>query len=391
MALEVVTGNHAAGYALSAAGEANREARGLVAGVYPITPQTEIIEYASRYKFTKGRVVPVESEHSAMGVCIGASFNGARSFTASSSNGLSYMTENIYTAGFYRLPIVLAAVNRTLGPPWNIWADQGDSLMMRDAAMIQFYCETNQEVLDTILLAFRLAEDPRILMPALVAMDAFIISHTQMETDLPEQELVDAYLPELDLPHRANHEHPVAVGGLAWPQETLSMRVDTDAAFQRIPEAHEEHRQAFKEVFGRDVGGFIEPFETQDAQHVLIASGSMASTTREVVKRRRKAGEKIGMIKVRAFRPFPGEELLGACASAAKVGVLDRNYSSGTGGLFWHSLKAAAQGARDDMLIQDYLTGVCGGDVTPGMIDEVVDDLTRREHQERPIWMGITT
>ncbi|MHC5016821.1 MAG: pyruvate ferredoxin oxidoreductase [Planctomycetota bacterium] len=371
MALEVVTGNHAAGYALSAAGEANRGARGVVAGAYPITPQTEIIEYAAKFKFTKGRIVPVESEHSAMGVCIGASMTGARSFTASSANGLSYMTENIFTAGFYRCPIVLAAVNRTLGPPWNI--------------------ETNQEVLDTILLAFRLAEDHRILMPALVAMDAFIMSHTQMNTELPEQELVDAYLPELDLPHRLNHEHPVTVGGIAWPQETLSMRVDTDAACQRIPEAYEEHRKAFKEVFGRDVGGFIEPFETEDAEQVLIASGSMASTTREVVKRRRKAGEKIGMVKVRAFRPFPGEEMLEACAGAAKVAVLDRNYSSGTGGLFWHSLKAAAQGARDDLLIQNYLAGVCGGDVTPDMIDEVVDDLARREREERPIWKGIET
>ncbi|MHC4615268.1 MAG: hypothetical protein ACYTAU_17045, partial [Planctomycetota bacterium] len=250
---------------------------------------------------------------------------------------------------------------------------------------------TNQEVLDTILLAFRLAEDHRILMPALVAMDAFIMSHTQMNTELPEQELVDAYLPELDLPHRLNHEHPVTVGGIAWPQETLSMRVDTDAACQRIPEAYEEHRKAFKEVFGRDVGGFIEPFETEDAEQVLIASGSMASTTREVVKRRRKAGEKIGMVKVRAFRPFPGEEMLEACAGAAKVAVLDRNYSSGTGGLFWHSLKAAAQGARDDLLIQNYLAGVCGGDVTPDMIDEVVDDLARREREERPIWKGIET
>jgi pyruvate/2-oxoacid:ferredoxin oxidoreductase alpha subunit len=391
MALEVVTGNHAAGYALSVAGEANRGARGVVAGAYPITPQTEIIEYATRFKFTKGRIVPVESEHSAMGVCIGASMTGARSFTASSANGLSYMTENVFTAGFYRCPIVLAAVNRTLGPPWNIWADQGDSLAMRDAALLQFYCETNQEVVDLILLAFRLAEDHRILMPALVAMDAFIMSHTQMNTELPEQELVDAYLPELDLPHRLDHEHPVTVGGIAWPQETLSMKVETDAAYQRVPEAYEEHRQAFKEVFGRDVGGFIDPFETEDAELVLIASGSMTTTAREVVKRRREAGEKIGMIQVRAFRPFPGDELLEACAGAAKVGVLDRNYSAGIGGLFWHSLKAAAQGVRDDLLIQDYLAGVCGGDVTQDMIDEVVDDLAQREREERPIWKGIAT
>jgi pyruvate/2-oxoacid:ferredoxin oxidoreductase alpha subunit len=389
MALEVVTGNHAAGYALSAAGEANRNARGVCAGAYPITPQTEIIEYASKYKFSKGRIVAVESEHSAMGVCIGASMNGARSFTASSANGLSYMTENIFTAGYYRLPIVLVCVNRTMGPPWNIWADQGDALLMRDAALIQFFAETNQEVLDSVLLGFRLAEDHRILMPVMVSLDAFIISHTLMNTELPEQELVDKYLPEFDLPHRINHENPNCVGGLAWPQETMSMRVDTDEAFQRVPEVYEECRAAFIDVFGRDPGDHITPFETDDAELILIASGTIATTTREVIKKRRAAGEKIGMIKVKTFRPFPGDQLLEACAGAKKVGVLDRNYASGLGGIFWHDFLAAAHGRRDDLLVQNYLTGVCGGDVTPDLIDETIDDLKTRTAPERPVWKGI--
>ena len=158
MSVEVITGNHAAGYALSAAGEANRTARGVACGIYPITPQTEIVEYVAKFPFSKGRVVPVESEHSAMAVSMGASISGARAFTASSANGLAYMAENIMVAGYYRLPIVMVAVNRTLGPPWNIWADQGDTLALRDFAWLQFYCETNQEVLDTTLLAFRIAE-----------------------------------------------------------------------------------------------------------------------------------------------------------------------------------------------------------------------------------------
>ena len=169
-------------------------------GIYPITPQTEIVEFVAKFPFTKTSVVPVESEHSAMAVSMGGALNGARAFTASSSNGIAYMTENIMVAGYYRLPIVMVAVNRTLGPPWNIWADQGDTLYLRDFPWIQFYCESNQEALDTTLLAFRLAEDHRVLLPALVAMDAFILSHTQMVTDLPEQDLVDAYLPDIDLP-----------------------------------------------------------------------------------------------------------------------------------------------------------------------------------------------
>jgi len=389
MALEVVTGNHAAGYALSVAGEANRRARGVVCGIYPITPQTEIVEYAAKFKFSKGRVVHVESEHSAMGVCIGASMNGARSFTASAANGLSYMAENIFTAGYYRCPIVLVGVNRTMGPPWNIWADQGDTLMMRDASWIQFYCENNQEVVDSVLLGFRLGEDPRILLPVMVIMEAFIMSHTQMNTDLPEQELVDRYLPAFDLPHRLDNSKPVTVGGLAWPQETLSMRVDTEEAFDRIPEVYEECRREFQEVFGRDPGGFTTAFETADADIVLIASGTVATTTREVVKKRRAAGEKIGLIKMKTFRPFPTEELLAAVKNARRIGVLDRNYAAGIGGIFWQDLKAAAQGRRDDLLIQNYLVGVCGGDVTPDLVEECVDDLAARTTAGRPVWKGI--
>jgi pyruvate/2-oxoacid:ferredoxin oxidoreductase alpha subunit len=389
MSVEIVTGNHAAGYGLAVAGEANRDARGACCGIYPITPQTEIVEYVAKYEFTKGAVVPVESEHSAMGVCIGASAAGARAFTASSANGLAYMAENVFTAGFYRLPVVMAAVNRTLGPPWNIWADQGDTLMMRDASWLQFYCETNQEVLDMTLLAFRLAEDHRILLPAMVIMDAFIISHTQMNTELPEQDLVDAYLPPCDIPHRLVHEKPVTIGGLAWPQETLSMRLETDEAFRRVPDVYEECRRAFEEVFGRDPGGPVTPFETDDAETVLVTSGSIASTARDVVRRRRAAGERIGMVKVKTFRPFPEDAILEACSSATRVGVLDRNYSAGTGGVFWQELRAAAQGRRDDLLIQDYLTGVCGGDVVPEMIDEVIEDLLGRERAGSPVWKGI--
>lgn len=389
MAVELVTGNHAAGYALAAAGEANREARGAACGIYPITPQTEIVEFVAGFPFSKGEVVAVESEHSAMGVAIGASLAGARAFTASSSNGLAYMTENIMVAGFYRLPIVMVAVNRTLGPPWNIWADQGDTLMLRDFPWIQLYCEDNQDVVDTTLLAFRLAEDPRILLPALVAMDAFIVSHTQMETELPDQELVDRYLPPLDLPHRLRDDHPVTLGGLVWPAEAMSHRLEIDEAMQRVPEALEECRREFAEVFGRQAGAPLEGFETDDAELVLVASGSVATTVREEVRRRRAAGERVGMVKVKLFRPFPEAELRRLCASASKVGILDRNYAAGSGGIFWQEVRATFQGGSGAPLVQGYLTGVCGGDVTPAIVRQVVDDLTTRRAPERPLWMGI--
>ena len=374
MNMQLVTGNHAAGHSLGLAGEANRNARGAVCGIYPITPQTEIVEYVAKFPFTRGSVVPVESEHSAMGVCLGASMNGARSFTASSSNGLAYMAENVMVAAFYRLPIVMAVVNRTLGPPWNIWADQGDSLMLRDFPWLQFYCETNQEVLDTTLLAFRLAEDQRILLPVMICMDAFIVSHTQTETSLPEQADVDRYLPDLDLPHRIRYDEARTLGGLAWPHEGLGSRLEIDEAMQRVPEVHGECRAAFEETFGRDPGAAVQAFHTDDAEVVLVASGTMATTAREVVRKRRAAGEKIGLAKIKLYRPFPAAELRRACAAASRVAVLDRNYAAGSGGIFWQDTRAAFQGHRDDLLIQNYLTGLCGGDVTPTVIDQILAD-----------------
>ena len=389
MSAELVTGNHAAGYALSVAAEANRDARGAACGIYPITPQTEIVEYVAKFPFSKTRVVPVESEHSAMGVSIGASLAGARAFTASSSNGIAYMVENIMVAGFYRLPIVMVAVNRTLGPPWNIWADQGDTLMLRDFPWIQFYCEDAQEVLDTTLLAFRLAEDRRVLLPALVAMDAFILSHTQMGTQLPNQEQVDRYLPQLNLPHRLRHEDPTTLGGLVWPDVAMSQRLEIDEAMARVPEVFDACRYAFIEELGRDPGDTVQTLFTEDAETLLVASGTIATTAREVVRRRREKGEKLGLIKIKMFRPFPEAAIREACRSASRIAVLDRNYAAGVGGVFWQELRAMFQGAGDGLLIQDYLTGVCGGDVTPEMIDEVIEDLGERAQAGRPAWMGI--
>jgi pyruvate/2-oxoacid:ferredoxin oxidoreductase alpha subunit len=391
MPVEVITGNHAAGYALSSACEANLTARGIACGIYPITPQTEIVEYVAGFPFSKGRVVPVESEHSAMGVTIGASANGARAFTASSANGLAYMAENIMVAGYYRLPIVMVAVNRALGPPWNIWADQGDTLMLRDFAWLQFYCETNQEILDTTLLAFKLAEDRRILLPAMACMDAFIVSHTQAETDIPKQDEVDRFLPDLDLPHRMHPDEARTLGGLTWPHEDLSMRLEIDEAMNRVAEVYQECRQSFTEVFGRDPGDVIEAFATDDAETVIIASGTMTTTCREVVRRRRAEGEKVGLVKVKMYRPYPEIRLREACRAASKLAVLDRNYAAGSGGVFWQDTRAAFQGHRDDLLIQNYLTGLCGGDVTPAVIDEILTDITTRSEADKPVWLGIET
>lgn len=388
MGKELVTGNHAAGRTLAMAGEANRKARGCACGAYPITPQTEIIEYLRACELTKGRIVPVESEHSAMAVCMGASLAGARSFTASSSNGLSYMTENVFAAGYYRLPIVMIAVNRTLGPPWNIWVDQGDSLALRDAPWIQFYVESHQDLVDTILMAFRLAEDHRILLPTMVAMDGFVTSHTQMVVDLPDQEQVDRYLPNCDVPHRLRSDHPTTVGGLTWPSETERHRKDLQRAMERVPDVLDEAIDEFENVFDRKPHGILSAEHVEDADTIFVACNTMARTLRGVIKKRRESGERIGMIKAKMFRPFPRKAYRDLLSRAKKVGVLDRNHSPGSGGIFWQEIAASLQG-HSGPLLQDYLVGLGGGDVTPEVIDEIIDDLAKRNQAGEPVWKEV--
>lgn len=384
----LVTGNHAAGHALAACGEANRSARGCAAGAYPITPQTEIIEFLRGFNFSRGRVVPVESEHSAMAVCIGASMNGARAFTASSANGLAYMVENIFAAGYLRLPIVLVAVNRTLGPPWNIWVDQGDSLMFRDAAWIQFYTESHQDLVDTILLAFRVAEDPRVMLPACVAMDGFVVSHTLMGVELPDQAQVDRFLPPCHVPHRLRVEHPTTIGGLTWPRESEHQRRRIQDAMDRVPQVLEEALDEFEAVFGHRPDGAIRADHVDGAEDVLVACNTMARTARRCVEARRGQGDPVGLVKIKLFRPFPRDALRTALKGVRRVGVLDRNHSPGSGGVFWGEVAATLQG-RGDVVVQDYIVGLAGGDVTPELLGTITDDLRRRERPAEPVWQAV--
>jgi pyruvate/2-oxoacid:ferredoxin oxidoreductase alpha subunit len=385
MTKAVVTGNLAAGHTLVAAGEANRVARGCCGGGYPITPQTEIIEHVMSARFSKGSFVAVESEHSAMGVCIGASLAGARSFTASSSNGLLYMTENVFAAGLGRLPIVMVVANRTVGPPWNIWVDHGDSLALRDAPWLQFYCDSHQDLVDTILLAFRIAEDPRVLLPAMVTEDGFLLSHTSMVVDLPPQELVDAYLRPLDLSLRLRADRPRTFGQMMPPRETVRHREEIQAAMDRVPAVLAEARDEFARIFGRRPRGAIEAEHTRDADTVLIAAGTTVSTLRRVVETRRSAGEKVGFVQLKLFRPFLRDELAQAIGSARRVAVLDRDHSPGSGGILWNEIATSLRG-RSDVLLQGYIVGLGGGEVDPPLIELVLDDLANREQAQAPIF-----
>jgi pyruvate/2-oxoacid:ferredoxin oxidoreductase alpha subunit len=369
------------------AARANRSARGFGSGVYPITPQTECIELLCRQDIEKGHVVRVESEHSAMAVCMGFALAGARTFTASSSNGLAYMTENVYAAAFYRLPVVMMAVNRTLGPPWNIWVDHGDTLLLRDSGWIQIYCEDNQEVADTTLLAYRLAEDPRVLLPVMVCQDAFVLSHTMMMTDFPSQEQVDRFLPTLDLPHRVT-DRPRVVGGLDFPRETEAHRKDLAAAMAAVPAVHAEVQDAFEAAFGRRPADMVVPYRMEDADVVLVSMGTTASTVRAAVDEARSRGIRAGSLRVRMYRPFPAADLTRLLAGASRIAVLDRDISPGMGGVLWSELqRCAPQGA----IVQGVMIGLGGGDIRQAHVTRVIEDLTLRTRAGEPVLMEVAS
>lgn len=385
MSVQLVSANHAAAEAAYLAAMANRNARGFGSGVYPITPQTECIEALCEKKIERGHVVRVESEHSAMAVCMGFSLGGARTFTASSSNGLAYMAENVFAAGFYRLPIVMMAVNRTLGPPWNIWVDHGDTLMLRDSGWIQFYCEDNQEVADTILAAYRLAEDPEVLLPVMVCQDAFILSHTMMMTDLPSQEQVDRFLPSLNLPHRLS-DKPRTVGGLDYPHETEVHRHQMQDAMDRVPSVYAKVQQEFEAAFGRKLPGAVIPYRTEDADVLIVSMGTLATTVRAAVDEAREQGLKVGALRVRTFRPFPHAELQAHLKGKKRVAVLDRNLCPGLGGVLWAELRGVCEPGA---LIQDYVIGVGGGDVRKEHVAKVLSDLKGRSVAGAPSFVEV--
>jgi len=383
--LQLISANHAAAMAATLAARANRKGRGFGSGVYPITPQTECIELLCAQTIEKGHVVRVESEHSAMAVCMGFALAGARTFTASSSNGLAYMTENVFAAGFYRLPIVMMAVNRTLGPPWNLWADHGDTMALRDAGWIQIYCEDNQEVADSILAAYRLGEDRRVLLPVLVCQDAFILSHTMMMTDIPDQETVDRFLPTLDLPHRLT-DRPRVVGGLDYPRQTEGHRIQHNTAMNAVPGVYREVQSAFTEAFGRPLADPVVPYRLDDADVVLISMGTMASTVKVAVDSARERGVRAGALRVRMFRPLPEESLRRALVGRKRVGIIDRNLCPGLGGILWAEARALAP---EGAVVQNYLAGVGGGDVRPEHLERLIDDLCARERAGEPRFLEV--
>lgn len=380
---KVIMGNHAASYAA-------KLCRVQVISAYPITPQTQVVEMLSEMCASgelNAKFIPVESEHSAMAAVIGASATGVRAFTATSSHGLLLMHEMVHWAAGSRLPIVMAEINRAVGPGWNIWTDQNDSLSQRDTGWMQIYVESNQEVLDTIIQGYKIAET--VLMPLMVVLDAFYLSHTYEPVDIPELEQVDAYLPPYRPRYKLDVNDPHAFNGLAMPDVYMEMRWKMQTALEQAKSVAAAADAEFGRQFGRSYG-LVEGYRLDDAPVVLVTSGTATSTAREVIDELRAAGHKIGLLKMRLFRPFPSELVREKLAGVRKVAVLDRNIGFGMGGIFAQEIKAALCNQTSRPIVFDYVAGLGGRDITPQTIAEIAQyTLTHDQPEVETMWVGL--
>src|SRR3954469_23970662 len=345
-----------------------------VIGAYPISPQTHIVEGLSAAVKT-GRLAPcefinVESEVAAMSVCIGASAAGARTYTATASQGILYMSEAIYNASGLGLPIVMTVANRALGSPINIWNDHSDAMSQRDSGWIQLYVESNQEAVDVHLQAFRLAE--AMSLPVMVCMDGFILTHAVERVELPSQAQVDAFLPAFEPRQVLDPDAPISIGAMVGPEAFMEVRylmhAKQQAALELIPELARE----FECAFGRASGGLVRGYRLDDAETVIVALGSVLGTIEDVIDERRERGERIGALAIRTFRPYPLEAVRAALAHATRVIVVEKAFAVGVGGIVGQNVRLALDGLGIE--VRDVIAGLGGRAITSASLHAVIAD-----------------
>ncbi len=361
-----------------------------VISAYPITPQTTIVEELSEFVADgriKAKFIRVESEHSALACIAAASITGVRVFTATSSHGLAYMHEMLHWASGSRMPLVMVNANRALGSPWNIWCDHSDSLAQRDTGWIQLYCRNAQEALDTVIQAYRIAEE--LLLPVMILEDGFYLSHTSESVDVPEAKEVDAFLPPFKPRYKLSAADPRTFNIMADPSKFILFKADAQRAMEQAKKVVARVDREFKSRFGRGYG-IAGKEGLADADTVLFTMGTAADTALEVIRDFRRRGKKVGLCRLRMFRPFPGEEIAAMLNGAKKIAVLDRDNSLGAGGIVAQELKAALYGAARKPKVFEFVAGLGGRDITPDTIQEILDyTLGRSAPERRPVWMGV--
>jgi pyruvate ferredoxin oxidoreductase alpha subunit len=341
---------------------------------YPISPQTHIVEALSQL-VKSGELAPceyvnVESEFAAMSVAIGSSATGARTYTATASQGLLFMVEAVYNASGLGLPIVMTVANRAIGAPINIWNDHSDAMSQRDSGWIQLYARTNQEAVDLHVQAFRLAEE--LSLPVMVCMDGFILTHAVEAVELPEQAEVDAYLPPYEPRQVLDPAEPVSIGAMVGPEAFMEVRYLAHAKQMQALELIPQIAAEFAERFGRDSGGLLHPYRCEDADTIVVALGSVLGTIADVVDEQRAQGVMVGALGIGSFRPFPLDAVRAALAGAQRVVVLEKALAVGIGGIVSANVRMALSGIH----LQGYtvIAGLGGRPITKKSLHAMLAD-----------------
>jgi pyruvate ferredoxin oxidoreductase alpha subunit len=357
-----------------AVAEAVAACRPEVIAAYPISPQTHIVEALSQLVKT-GELAPcefinVESEFAAMSVSIGASAAGARAYTATASQGLLFMVEAVYNASGLGLPIVMTVANRAIGAPINIWNDHSDSMSQRDSGWIQLYAETNQEAADLHVQAFRLAEE--LSLPVMVCMDGFILTHAVEAVELPTQAQVDAFLPPFEPRQVLDPAEPMTIGAMVGPEAFMEVKYLMHAKQMQALDVIPAIAADFEDAFGRPSGGLLRTYRTEDADTVILALGSVLGTIEDVVDELREAGERVGVVGLKCFRPYPLEEVREALGHAKRVVVLEKAFAVGAGGIVGQNVRLALSGLPTR--VYDVVAGLGGRPITKASLHKMLAD-----------------
>lgn len=369
--VKVLTGNASAAYAVMLC-------RPDVVSGYPITPQTELWEVLYRLiadGLLDCETVEPEGEHSSMSIIAGASAAGARTFTATAAQGLFFMFEPYVAAAQQRLPIVMVNANREALPPESVSGSGQDIMMVKTTGWIQIHVESCQEILDTIIMSYRLAEDPEIMLPVTVSYDGYYLSYFAEAVTIPHQDQVNRFLPPRQATLRIDPDIPMTCGTYVSSPMFTEYRVKHLSALERAKARLEEIEGEFQRIFGRSYGGQIEEYRCRDAEIVLVAMNSCVGTAKEVVDEKRKQGMKVGLVKVRMFRPFPKERLLAAIKGKKAIGVIDRNVCFGwnCGHLLMELKASLMNGLETPVPILNFIGGLNGGDITLEYVGKAID------------------
>ena len=376
--------------------EGVRLARPQVISAYPITPQTVVVERLSEMIESgalKAEYVHVESEHSALSCAMGASATGARTFTATSSQGLLYMAEVLTYAAGGRFPIVMMNANRATALPWNIYGDQRDSLALLDHGWIQAYAENNQEALDLALMAYAVAEDAEALTPFMVNLDGFALTHTYETVDVPDAADADAFLPPYKATNCFDFGNPKNIGYSAGPEYNRYFKYYEHKDMLAAERVIDRVEEKFARIFGRRYSGMIEAVNCDDAAVVLVTLGSISGLAKDAVARLRKQGKRVGLLRIRYMRPFPAHAIACALANARAVGVLEKDVSFGAEGTVFTNVNSALQQAGSTVPTMNFIGGLGGDDITESQMDAMFDELIAqaagRAPEKRVAFLGI--